>query len=112
MEMEKKQRLGAGRVAFLARKEGIKTKIEAGYTMIAVYEEHQKELGISYGQFVNYVNKFIRNKLDGNQGNNPAAGATSVKAGDKKPIKKQEPGQQKFKRTENRDDLFKPKPKE
>ena len=63
--IEKKQRLGAGRVAFLARKEEIKTKIDAGYTMITVYEEHQNQLGISYGQFVNYVNKFIKNKPKG-----------------------------------------------
>lgn len=62
-----KKRLGAGRVAFLARKEEIKTKIEAGYTMVAVYEEHQKQLGISYGQFVNYINKFIRRKPEEKQ---------------------------------------------
>jgi|SRR5687768_6554806 len=70
MEKEKKQRLGTGRVAFLARKEEIKARIEAGYTMITVYEEHQKQLGISYGQFVNYVNRYIKKK-----GNEPAVEA-------------------------------------
>lgn len=57
-----KKRLGAGRVAFLARKEDIKKRLEAGYTMVTLYDEYQKDLGISYGQFVNYVNKFIRKK--------------------------------------------------
>ena len=109
MAIEKKRRLGSGRVAFLARKDEIRAKIEAGHTMISVYEEYQKkQLGISYGQFVNYVNKFIRNKLDGK----PATEAPNVKAGDKKPINKPEQDRPGFKRTENRDDLFKPKPKE
>ncbi len=62
MEEVKKKRLGAGRVAFLARKEEIKELLDAGHTIITVYEKYQKRFGISYGQFVNYVNKFIKEK--------------------------------------------------
>ena len=91
MEMEKKKRLGTGRVAFLARKDEIKARIEAGYTMVAVYEEHQKELGISYGQFVNYVNKYIKDKQHGNVGSATEKGKD---AKEKRPIR--EPGQPAF----------------
>lgn len=61
-ETSSKRRLGTGRVAFLARKDAIKEKLDAGYTMVLVYEEYQSRLGIGYKQFVNYVNKFIRGK--------------------------------------------------
>jgi hypothetical protein len=62
MEEGKKKRLGAGRVAFLARKDAIKEKVDAGHTLITVYEEYQKDLGIGYVQFLNYVAKFIKPK--------------------------------------------------
>lgn len=65
MESSKEKRLGTGRVAFLARVEIFTEKINAGHTMATVYEEHQKELGISYSQFVNYVNRFIRKAQEG-----------------------------------------------
>ena len=101
----KKKRLGSGRVAFLARKEEIKTKIEAGYTMVSVYEEYEKQLGISYGQFVNYINKFIRSKPDESQGTKPAAPVT-------KPIRARTPDQPAFISSPTpRDDLIHPKPK-
>lgn len=61
-ETSSRGRLGVGRVAFLARKDAIKEKLDAGYTMVLVYEEYQSRLGIGYAQFVNYVNKFIRGK--------------------------------------------------
>ena len=108
MKPEAPKELGAGRVAFLARKDAIKERIDAGRTVMSVYREYQKQVEISYSQFDRYVNKFIRGKPDGK----PPTEAPSVKAGDKKPINKQEHGQPKFIRTENRDDLFKPKPKE
>lgn len=57
-----KKRLGAGRVAFLENIELFKEKIAAGHTMISVYEDNQQKLGVSYQQFVSYVNKFIRKK--------------------------------------------------
>lgn len=60
MESSKEKRLGAGRVAFLARIGVFKIKIDAGHTLKSVYEDHQEDLGISYSQFVYYVNKFIR----------------------------------------------------
>lgn len=62
MKSSKDKRLGDGRVAFLARVEVIKEKIDAGHTMASIYEDYQKQLGIGYKQFVNYVNRFIRNK--------------------------------------------------
>lgn len=92
-----KKRLGSGRVAFLARKEEIKARIDAGYTMAAVYEEHQKHLGISYGQFVNYVNKFIRSKPD--EPKLPEEGKTKnpIDTNDEKP---------RFKPSGKRNDLY------
>ena len=50
---------GAGRVAFLARIEAIRQAIGEGYTLTAVYSDHEKHLGISYSQFARYVSKFI-----------------------------------------------------
>lgn len=93
MKPSKDKRLGAGRVAFLARVEVIREKIDAGHTMASIYEDYQKTLGIGYKQFVNYVNKFIRNKpttekekeaQDGNRNDEtraaePAPGATEGK---------------------------------
>ncbi len=62
MKPPKNKRIGSGRVAFLARQDAIKERFNAGYTMAAIYEDYQKELGIGYSQFVNYVNKYIRSK--------------------------------------------------
>lgn len=62
MKDAKKKRLGAGRVAFLANIEAFRLKINAGYTMQQVYDEHEDQLGISYTQFVNYVNLYIKKK--------------------------------------------------
>lgn len=59
--MEKK-RLGTGRVAFLARIDVLQEKIKAGHTIAMLHDEYKKELGISYGQFLNYVNRYIRKK--------------------------------------------------
>lgn len=67
MEPPKKKRLGAGRVAFLARVGAIKEMIDEGHTMAAVYEKYSSQLEISYSQFVNYVNKFIRKKQEPKQ---------------------------------------------
>lgn len=63
----KKKVRGAGRVAFLARQEGIKKMIEAGHPLVSVYQEYEDELTIKYGQFAKYVNKFIRNKSPENK---------------------------------------------
>lgn len=108
MKPEAPKELGAGRVAFLARKDAIKERIDAGRTVMSVYREYQKQVDISYSQFDRYVNKFIRSAPDGK----PATEAPNIKTGDKKPINKPEQDRPGFKRTENRDDLFKPKPKE
>lgn len=62
MKPSEKKRLGAGRVAFLARMSAIKEKIDAGHTMAEVYDDYHQQIEISYRQFVNYVNKFIRGK--------------------------------------------------
>jgi hypothetical protein len=67
--------LGAGRVAFLARKDAIKEKIESGRTSMSVYREYQKQIDISYSQFARYVNKFIKsrpiNEIQGEKTNVP-----------------------------------------
>jgi hypothetical protein len=62
--MEKK-RLGTGRVAFLARADAIREKIKAGHTVAMLHDEYKNEMGINYGQFLNYVNRYIRRKQDG-----------------------------------------------
>ena len=51
---------GGGRVAFLARKDEIRQRIDAGYPLFAIFKEHESEMNISYSQFTRYVAKFIR----------------------------------------------------
>jgi hypothetical protein len=58
----KKTFLGAGRVAFLARKAAIEKMIGEGYPLIFIYEKHSRELNISYSQFARYVRKYIRSE--------------------------------------------------
>lgn len=53
---------GAGRVAFLARKDEIKEMIDAGHPSKNVYRKYGEKMNISYGQFARYIAKFIREK--------------------------------------------------
>jgi hypothetical protein len=62
MKEENKPELGTGRVAFLARLPAIKEAIESGRTVMSVYREYGKQLGIGYTQIDRYVNRFIKNK--------------------------------------------------
>lgn len=102
MEDAKKKRLGAGKVAFFARIDKIKARIDARHTMITVYEEFEKDLGISYGQFVNYVNKEIKGKTnDENKGKKPEEEVKPAAV---------DSGIPEFKRSGKRNDLYKPKP--
>jgi hypothetical protein len=110
MEMKPKKELGTGRVAFLARKNDIKERIDSGRTSMSVYREYQKQIDISYSQFARYVVKFIRSKPDENQGKQSAA--QDAGSGDKGATSKPEYGPPKFRQSENRDDLIHPKPKE
>jgi len=61
---------GAGKVAFWSRKESIKKMLDEKYSLMATFLAHEKEVGISYGQFRIYVNEYIKerpkkeNKLD------------------------------------------------
>lgn len=113
MESAKKKRLGSGRVAFLARIEVFREKINAGHTMTTVYEDNQEQLGISYSQFVNYVNRYIRKKPTNETKSDQAREAStpgSAEKGSGKKQKEPEDGQPGFKSSEKRDDLFKPKP--
>lgn len=99
MKPLKDKRLGAGRVAFLARVGVIKEKINAGHTMASIYEDYQRDLGIGYKQFVNYVNKFVRDKPSAeDEKDKPERSApsekvdpTNDKPAAKKPIAKKEP---------------------
>lgn len=100
MKSSKEKRLGAGRVAFLARVEIFKQKIEAGHTMQEVYDEYQKDLGISYSQFAFYVNRYIKGEVK-----------NEVKPQQtKEPVRKPRgtsPELPKFKRSsDDRDDLY------
>lgn len=105
MTQEKKGTIrGAGRVGFLARQEGIKKMIEAGHPLLSIYQEYEKDMSISYSQFVKYVHKFIRSK--------PNEGEKAVPAVETKLKERSivvEPSIKEFKRSEKRDDLFKPK---
>lgn len=91
MKSSKEKRLGAGRVAFLARIEIFKEKILAGHTIASVFEEHEKELGIGYKQFVNYVNRYIRSKPDANSGRAREEGIKKTVV-----VRTREPGQPAF----------------
>jgi hypothetical protein len=71
---------GAGRVGFLARQEGIKTMLEAGHPLLAIYQQYEKDMSISYSQFVKYVNKFIRSKPSGNNDRATEKGKDTKKA--------------------------------
>ncbi len=95
---------GAGRVGFLARQEGIKKMIDAGHPLLSIYQEYEKDMSISYSQFVKYVHKFIRSK--------PNEGEKAAPAVEAKPKERSivvDPSIKEFKRSEKRDDLFKPK---
>lgn len=53
------KRKGAGRVAFLARKDEFKRLLDAGHPQRSIYDDHAAELGISYSQFNRYVGKYL-----------------------------------------------------
>ena len=65
-------RWGAGRVAFLAHLEAIRTAVEAGWPLSAIYDEHRGALGISYSNFTRYVARYVRQ---------PGGEATATPAG-------------------------------
>ena len=49
-----------GRIAFIALRETIRTEIEQGWPLTAIYEKHAGQLGIGYSQFTRYVGVHIR----------------------------------------------------
>lgn len=71
----KKKRLGTGKIAFLAREAAIREKIEAGYTVAMLHDEYKNEIEINYGQFLNYVNRYIRRKPEENSAAEPESKA-------------------------------------
>lgn len=106
--MEKK-RIGTGRVAFLARVDAIREKIKAGHTVAMLHDEYKKEIGIEYGQFLNYVNRYIRRKQDGGSDRAAEKGKDIKKTS---PIRAREPGQPAFVSSDtprDRDSLIKRK---
>ena len=91
LELKKNSR-GAGRVAFLARIEDIRKMIDAGYTLLVIYEKYEKHLKISYSQFARYVTRYIRSKPRyENEGEKPVL-ATQTKAIDPGDKEKRKPG--------------------
>jgi hypothetical protein len=50
----------SGRVAFLARREDFQRRLDAGYALRVIYEEHKHALGIGYPQFTRYVSRYLR----------------------------------------------------
>lgn len=65
----KAHRKGAGRVAFLARKDLFRSLLDAGHPQRAIYDDHGADLGISYSQFNRYVGQYLIEKetTDGHQ---------------------------------------------
>lgn len=51
---------GAGRVAFLARFNDIQKFVREGHSLRAIHDANKDELAVSYGQFVRYVARYIR----------------------------------------------------
>lgn len=82
----RKSFLGAGRVAFLARKENIQKMIEQGYPLIFIYEKYSDELSISYSQFVRYVQKYFRREQHGSEGIHEIAAPGDTKPTVSKPV--------------------------
>lgn len=69
MEKTPKKRRGVGRVAFLARIDDFRKLLEAGHSLLAIYEIHGDQLGISYSQFARYVATYLRSKVSHEQTN-------------------------------------------
>lgn len=59
---QERRRRGFGRVRFIANIEAIRSGVDAGYPLVAIYERHKGELDLSYQQFARYVAQFIRNE--------------------------------------------------
>ena len=103
---------GAGRVAFWARKESIEKMLEAKHTLMATFLAHKKELNIEYGQFRRYVNKYIKDKQNGDTDR-----ATETEKGVTRkattPVRTRTPDQPAFVSSPTpRDNLIHPKSKE
>ncbi len=84
-ETEKRGIRGSGRVAFWARRESIKKMLDDKYSLMATFLAHEKEVGISYGQFRLYVHKYIRSNNDNSTGNNRETDRRRDSASKKKP---------------------------
>jgi hypothetical protein len=55
MPNDKPPKWGAGRVAFVARLSTIRSELEQGLTLLAIYERHRAALGIGYSAFCKLV---------------------------------------------------------
>jgi hypothetical protein len=62
--MQRKREWGAGRIAFLAKREVIRGELEAGLSLTAIYARYQDALGIGYVQFTRYVSIYLRRAND------------------------------------------------
>ncbi len=103
MRETKKPVRGAGRVAFLARQEGIKKMTEEGHPLLSIYQKYEGDLNISYSQFVRYVGRYIKGEVK----NEP-----KPKQAKASPIRTRTPDQPAFVSSATpRDDLIHPKPK-
>jgi hypothetical protein len=72
---KKPQRRQNGRIAFIVCRDDIRTELERGATMIAVYDMFATRLGFGYVQFTRYVNADIRGKPPKPRGKRKAAAA-------------------------------------
>ena len=69
--MQRKREWGAGRIAFLAKREVIRDELEAGHSLTAIYAKYQDALGISYVQFTRYVGFYLRRANETRPGTTP-----------------------------------------
>lgn len=80
------RRRGMARVVFLANEEKFRSLIEAGYPLLAIYQDHADALGIGYPQFTRYVNRYLLDAvLHQRKGVSPQSPARSRSAGSQPP---------------------------
>lgn len=56
---------GAGRVSFLARIEQVRSEVNEGWPLVAIFDRHKADLGVlSYSQFTRYVKRYVTGSED------------------------------------------------
>lgn len=72
-----RRRKGQGRVVFLAHREEIRAALQEGWPRAAVHARLQSVLGMSYQQFVRYVDRYLADAPHGTAGLGPVPHSTA-----------------------------------